>query len=52
MKQTFFLLNSTNVALLLDTISDSYAKMGNQYTAGPQPSLVIFLEWLFPGTQG
>ncbi len=29
----FFLLNSANVALLLSTISNSYAKMGNQDTA-------------------
>ena len=30
----FFLLNSENVALLLSTFSDSYAKIGNQDTAG------------------
>ena len=29
-----FLLNSANVSLLLSTISDSYAKMENQDTAG------------------
>ncbi len=30
----YFILNSANVSLLLSTISDSYAKMGNQDTAG------------------
>ena len=29
----FFLLNSANVALLLSTISDTYAKMDNQDSA-------------------
>ncbi len=31
-----FLLNSANIALLLSTISDIYAKMGNQDAAGPK----------------
>ncbi len=31
----FFLLKSANVALLLNTTSDSYTKMGNRNTAGP-----------------
>ena len=34
-----FLLNSANVALFLNTISDSYAKKGNQDLAGPPLSL-------------
>ncbi len=32
--KNFSLLNSAIVALLLSTVSDSYAKMGNQDTAG------------------
>ena len=31
----FFLLNSANVVLLLSTISNSYAKIKNQESAGP-----------------
>ncbi len=31
-----FLLNSANLALLLSTISDNYAKMENQDKAGPR----------------
>ena len=35
-----FLLNSTNVALVLSTLSDSFAKMGYQDTAG----LILILQ--------
>ena len=39
-----YLLNSANVALLSSTISDSYAKMGNQDIAGPQ-SFMSHMTW-------
>ena len=37
----FFLLNSTNVALLLSTFSDGLAKMWNWNTAGPVENIDI-----------
>ncbi len=41
----FFLLNSANVTLLLNTISDSNAKMRNQDIAGPGPNIGIRSQW-------
>ena len=37
----FCTLNSADVSLLLSTISDSYAKMGNQDTAGLKEYLFL-----------
>ena len=44
----FILLNSANVALLLNTISDSYAKMGNQDASGQLMKLIYEMENIKP----